>query len=343
MLLTRVAVPQAGRSQKHFRGRRCRDERPDARPTLYDAWHDIVPVATTGDRGGAMRYEIVGPVCESGDFLGHDRDLVLHEGDLLAILSAGAYGMAMASNYNSRPRAAEVMIDGNITHLIRRREEVAQLFALESTTAVSRARAILVLVAVLATAGGAAWHYSRTEAPTGKKGQASPAVPVKLAKAVMRDMPLTLAITGRTEAYETVTLKSRVEGQVQAVVFAEGQHVRQGDVLLRLDPADFQAKLNQAEANLARSQAQTAKARADVERYVALREKGFVSEEKGRRNAYRRRRYRIDSKGRCGGRRTGPPAALLHGRQGAPLPALSAQNWYSPVPRSRSMKRPWRW
>lgn len=144
----------------------------------------------------------------------------------------------------------------------------------------SRARSILLLVAVLATAGGAAWHYSRTEAPAGKKGQASPPVPVKLAKAVMRDMPLKLAITGRTEAYETVTLKSRVEGQVQAVVFTEGQHVRQGDVLLRLDPADFQAKLNQAEANLARSRAQTAKARADVERYIALREKGFVSEEK---------------------------------------------------------------
>ena len=144
----------------------------------------------------------------------------------------------------------------------------------------SRARSILLLVAVLATAGGAAWHYSRTEAPAGKKGQASPPVPVKLAKAVMRDMPLKLAITGRTEAYETVTLKSRVEGQVQAVVFTEGQHVRQGDVLLRLDPADFQAKLNQAEANLARSRAQTAKVRADVERYVALREKGFVSEEK---------------------------------------------------------------
>jgi multidrug efflux system membrane fusion protein len=144
----------------------------------------------------------------------------------------------------------------------------------------TRARAILLLVALAAAGGGAAWYYSRTDAPAGKKGQASPAVPVKLAKAVVRDMPLRLAITGRTEAYETVTLKSRVEGQVQAVVFTEGQHVRQGDVLLRLDPADFQARLNQAEANLARSQAQTAKARADVERYIALREKGFVSEEK---------------------------------------------------------------
>jgi diaminopimelate decarboxylase len=80
-----------------------------------------------------MSYEIVGPVCESGDFLGHDRVLALNEGDLLAIFSAGAYGMAMASNYNSRPRAAEVMVDGKAVHLIRRREDVAQLFALEST------------------------------------------------------------------------------------------------------------------------------------------------------------------------------------------------------------------
>jgi multidrug efflux system membrane fusion protein len=142
-------------------------------------------------------------------------------------------------------------------------------------------RSILLLVAVLGAGGAATWYYSKAEVPAaGKKGQGSPAVPVRLAQAAMRDMPLKLAITGRTEAYETVTLKSRVEGQVQSVVFTEGQHVRQGDVLLRLDPADFQARLNQAEANLARSRAQTAKARADVERYIALREKGFVSEEK---------------------------------------------------------------
>jgi len=102
------------------------------RPALYDAWHDIVPVATVGAGAAAMPYEIVGPVCESGDFLGHDRSLALREGELLAILSAGAYGMAMASNYNSRPRAAEVMVDGDAMHLIRRRENVAELFALES-------------------------------------------------------------------------------------------------------------------------------------------------------------------------------------------------------------------
>ena len=145
----------------------------------------------------------------------------------------------------------------------------------------TRMRSILLIVAVLAAGGGAAWYFTKPEMPvTGKKGQTPPAVPVKLAKAVIQDMPLRLEITGRTEAYETVTLKSRVDGQVLGVTFTEGQHVRQGDVLLRLDPADFQAKLNQAEANQARSQAQLAKARADVERYIALRAKGFVSEEK---------------------------------------------------------------
>lgn len=132
LLLTRVEVLKPG-EEKHFAV-------VDAamndlmRPALYDAWHDIVKVgADETPAARAMRYEIVGPVCESGDFLGHDRQLALNEGDLLAILSAGAYGMSMASNYNTRPRAAEVMIDGDAMHLIRRREEVAQLFALEST------------------------------------------------------------------------------------------------------------------------------------------------------------------------------------------------------------------
>ncbi len=97
------------------------------RPALYDAWHDILPVSER--QGRARRYEIVGPVCESGDFLGHDRSLVIEEGDLLAILSAGAYGMSMSSNYNTRPRAAEVMVDGASTHLIRRREQIAALYA----------------------------------------------------------------------------------------------------------------------------------------------------------------------------------------------------------------------
>ncbi len=102
-----------------------------ARPALYDAWHDILPVAPAA--GAAQVYDIVGPVCESGDFLGRGRELALSDGDLLAVMSAGAYGMAMSSNYNTRPRAAEVMIDGDQIHLVRRREEIPQLFADEST------------------------------------------------------------------------------------------------------------------------------------------------------------------------------------------------------------------
>lgn len=99
------------------------------RPALYDAWHDIVPLQKRhGDR---RSYSIVGPVCESGDFLGHDRELVLAEGDLLAICSAGAYGMTMSSNYNTRPRAAEVMVMGCKAHEIRARERVEDLIAQE--------------------------------------------------------------------------------------------------------------------------------------------------------------------------------------------------------------------
>lgn len=100
------------------------------RPALYDAWHDIVPVRKARG-GGGRRYQVVGPVCESGDFLGRDRMLTLTAGDLLAVLSAGAYGMSMSSNYNSRPRAAEVMVDGRNAHLIRERETVAELMARE--------------------------------------------------------------------------------------------------------------------------------------------------------------------------------------------------------------------
>ena len=103
-----------------------------ARPALYDAYHEIVKVDAGETASGNKVYEIVGPICESGDFLGHDRALPLAPGDLLAILSAGAYGMAMSSNYNTRPRAAEVMIDGDQMHLIRRRETVAELFAAEA-------------------------------------------------------------------------------------------------------------------------------------------------------------------------------------------------------------------
>jgi diaminopimelate decarboxylase len=99
------------------------------RPALYDAYHDIQAVSPR--EGVATNYEIVGPVCETGDFLGHDRRLSLQEGDVLAIMSAGAYGMSMASNYNTRGRAAEVMVDGDACHLIRQREQISDLFALE--------------------------------------------------------------------------------------------------------------------------------------------------------------------------------------------------------------------
>jgi diaminopimelate decarboxylase len=99
------------------------------RPAMYEAWHDIVPVIARST--SPRTYDVVGPVCESGDWLGRSRELALAEGDLLAILSAGAYGMSMSSNYNSRPRGAEVMVDGDRMHLIRERERIEDLFATE--------------------------------------------------------------------------------------------------------------------------------------------------------------------------------------------------------------------
>lgn len=98
-----------------------------ARPALYEAWHDIVPV--TPRAGETRTYDIVGPVCETGDFLGQARPLALQQGDLLAVLSAGAYGMVMSSNYNTRPRAAEILIDGAKMHIVRPRETIESLFA----------------------------------------------------------------------------------------------------------------------------------------------------------------------------------------------------------------------
>jgi diaminopimelate decarboxylase len=99
------------------------------RPALYEAWHDVLPLCATP--AGGRVYDIVGPVCESGDFLARDRQLSVNAGDLIAIASAGAYGMSMSSNYNTRPRAAEIMVDGDRMHLIRNRETVVQLLALE--------------------------------------------------------------------------------------------------------------------------------------------------------------------------------------------------------------------
>ena len=99
------------------------------RPALYESWHDIVAVAERP--GPAATYDVVGPVCESSDVLGTGRSLAIEAGDLLAILAAGAYGMSMASNYNSRPRPAEVLVDGDRALEVRAREDVRSLFALE--------------------------------------------------------------------------------------------------------------------------------------------------------------------------------------------------------------------
>lgn len=100
------------------------------RPVLYDAWHNIIPV-TTNHKGDQSTYDIVGPVCESADFFGKGRSLNVKIGDLLAICSAGAYGFSMSSNYNSRPRIAEILVDKNQAHEIRKRETIQDLFAHE--------------------------------------------------------------------------------------------------------------------------------------------------------------------------------------------------------------------
>ena len=100
------------------------------RPALYQAWMDITPVRPRA--GAARTYDIVGPICETGDFLAKERQLALAEGDLLAVHSAGAYGFVMSSNYNTRGRTAEVLVDGANAYEVRRRETVAELFAGES-------------------------------------------------------------------------------------------------------------------------------------------------------------------------------------------------------------------
>ena len=101
------------------------------RPALYEAYMNIIEIDRTLGRKKAI-YDVVGPVCETSDFLGKQRELAIVEGDYIAQRSAGAYGASMSSNYNSRPRTAEVLVDGNKAHLIRRRESLSELWALES-------------------------------------------------------------------------------------------------------------------------------------------------------------------------------------------------------------------
>ena len=97
------------------------------RPALYSAWQAIIPLDKTLVRESAI-YDVVGPICETGDFIGKDRELSLSEGDLLAVRSAGAYGFVMASNYNSRPRGAEIMVDGEVATVVREREQLTDLW-----------------------------------------------------------------------------------------------------------------------------------------------------------------------------------------------------------------------
>ena len=100
------------------------------RPALYSAWQEIIPVEKSSE--AAAIYDVVGPICESSDFLGKDRELSIAAGDLLAVRSAGAYGFVMSSNYNTRPRVAEIMVDCSNSYLVREREIVAELFANEN-------------------------------------------------------------------------------------------------------------------------------------------------------------------------------------------------------------------
>ena len=102
------------------------------RPSLYSAWQEIIPLKQRQDEssqaaGSINTYDVVGPVCETGDFLGKDRELALEQGDILAVRSSGAYGFSMSSNYNTRPRAAEIMVDGDVAVIVRERETLQQL------------------------------------------------------------------------------------------------------------------------------------------------------------------------------------------------------------------------
>lgn len=134
VLLTRVEYLKPAPSEEHRNFAVVDAAMNDLiRPVLYDAWHNVEAVCESASNNALVRsWNIVGPVCESGDFLALDRQLALTEGVLLAIRSAGAYGFAQSSNYNSRPRAAEVLVDGNDFAVVRRRETIADLLRLES-------------------------------------------------------------------------------------------------------------------------------------------------------------------------------------------------------------------
>jgi diaminopimelate decarboxylase len=123
LLLTRIEYLKTGEDRKFAIVDAAMNDL--IRPALYDAWHDVLPLRQDGD---ADTYDIVGPVCETGDFLARGRRLAVREGDFLAVMSAGAYGMSMASNYNSRPRPAEVLVEGASFRVIREREKPEDLW-----------------------------------------------------------------------------------------------------------------------------------------------------------------------------------------------------------------------
>lgn len=129
LLLTRVEYAKPGAARSFLVVDAAMNDL--IRPALYDAWHEILPVREAESATAATVYDVVGPVCESADFLARDRKLAAKNGELLAIMSAGAYGMVMSSNYNARPRPAEVLVQGGRADLVRERETVEQLFAAE--------------------------------------------------------------------------------------------------------------------------------------------------------------------------------------------------------------------
>lgn len=144
----------------------------------------------------------------------------------------------------------------------------------------NKTKSTLLVVGIVILAGGGIWIWSGNRHPATATSKVAGPVPVTVAKAQSGEMPVFLNVVGRAEAYEGVTVKSRLDGQILAVAYTEGQAVKQGDVLVRLDPADFNARVAQAEAIVAKDQAQLAKAHADLERYSGLKARGFVSDEK---------------------------------------------------------------
>lgn len=144
----------------------------------------------------------------------------------------------------------------------------------------NRSKRIPIAIGLIALVGIGFWGWNNARTSGAPAAKTSAPVPVIIAKAQSGSMPIYLNVVGRAEAYEGVTVKSRIDGQILSVNYVEGQFVKQGDLLVRLDPGDFDARLAQAEAVVARDEAQLAKAQADLERYQGLKARGFVSDEK---------------------------------------------------------------